>query len=191
MPRNQQRQYAVPCPCNGWVHTKTTEANCPVFVAMQATRQVAATGYAVRQTPEGGSAFQGTKINDATTNNATTNDATTNDATTNDAAINDAATNNATTNNATTNDATTNDATTNDATTNNATTNDATTNDATTNDATANCFTNYAKSENGHTAHDDAHITPVKGAMEAPKTTTKPKKRALSPAYKQGCCCPA
>jgi len=161
MPRNQQRQYAVPCPCNGWVHTKTTEANCPVFVAMQATRQVAATGYAVRQTPEGGSAFQGTKINDATTNNATTNDATTNDATTNDA------------------------------TTNNATTNDATTNDATTNDATANCFTNYAKSENGHTAHDDAHITPVKGAMEAPKTTTKPKKRALSPAYKQGCCCPA
>jgi len=108
---------------------------------MQATRQVAATGYAVRQTPEGGSAFQGTKINDATTNNATTND--------------------------------------------------ATTNDATTNDATANCFTNYAKSENGHTAHDDAHITPVKGAMEAPKTTTKPKKRALSPAYKQGCCCPA
>lgn len=32
-------QKAIPCPCNGWVHSKATEMNCPLFVARKATLQ--------------------------------------------------------------------------------------------------------------------------------------------------------
>ena len=32
---------ARPCPCSGWIHTKRTEANCPLFVARQAREDAA------------------------------------------------------------------------------------------------------------------------------------------------------
>ena len=56
MPKHPVR--AQPCPCSGWIHTKATEANCPVFAARKAEQEAqkrataAATQRAYRKTPK-------------------------------------------------------------------------------------------------------------------------------------------
>jgi len=53
----KQPTRAQPCPCSGWIHTKATEANCPLFAALKARQEAqkraaaAAAQRAYRKTP--------------------------------------------------------------------------------------------------------------------------------------------